>query len=253
MGLLILISGGMKMEVLHMNKFVLLLLGMFFLSFASAQVTYQIDTEVNVTVVCVNDGYCSASSSCNININDPTGLLVIENEDMDYHTSFFNYEMNVTELGTYCVTGVCVDGDSSKEVDFTFDVTENGKPLVENVFIFMIGMVFLVFLIACFFMYMSTKANMPGFKIFFLLASIIFLMASLITGYMVASDGNVSSGINATTLSLVIVLGAILFILFLMAMIKETGKALDLLRIKQGKEWKVGASSKVTGRKDSLY
>lgn len=114
---------------LNMKK-ILLTLGILLLfSFASAEANYILDEEINLTVVCINEGYCSNSSYCNINIEDPNGILVTINQNMTYKDSYFEHLLNVTEIGRYKVTGVCVDAPFSNQIDFTFFVSYLGKEI----------------------------------------------------------------------------------------------------------------------------
>lgn len=223
------------------------MLGMFLLSFASATDTYQVNTDVDIKITCLNNGYCSSASYCNINVMDPIGNLTVDGQNMTYQTSYHNYTINATELGTYDVTGFCLDGTDSERVDYTFDVTLNGNPTPENMPIFLSGLVLLIFVTACFFLYLSSIMNETAFKIFFLLASVVFLMASFLTTYMVLSDGNVASSISTTTLSLFWVLGMISIILFIYFLIRQTVNALDLYNIKRGHAWEVPSGSRVAG------
>lgn len=87
---------------------------------------YEIDVERNITVVCINDGYCSNNSYCNINVEDPDGIMVVENQNMTNQISFHSYNFTPTEIGTYGVTGFCKDGDVSNEIDFGIEVSYTG-------------------------------------------------------------------------------------------------------------------------------
>lgn len=98
----------------------ILLLGILFFSLASANPVYELDTQANVTVVCLNDGYCSSASYCNINIESPSGDIILTNTNMTYTTSFHYYTLNITELGAYKITGFCEDGELNKQIDFLF-------------------------------------------------------------------------------------------------------------------------------------
>ena len=100
--------------------FLFLLISVFFLSFSSAETGYELNEEVNITITCLNDGYCSSASYCNINIEDPNGDIIIMNTNMTYTVSFHYYTLNITELGAYKITGFCQDGTSNKQVDFLF-------------------------------------------------------------------------------------------------------------------------------------
>lgn len=108
--------------------FMILLLGVFLLSFTSATGTfYEVDMETNITVVCLNEGYCSNSSYCNINIEDPDGNLIVVNKNMTNQLSFHNYTINLTAIGNYGVSGFCADGIWTKQIDFTFGVNYLGE------------------------------------------------------------------------------------------------------------------------------
>lgn len=112
-----------------MKKILLtIILGMFLISFTSA-FTHQQNTILNLKITCLNDGYCSNSSFCNINIIDPNSNLNITGQNMTNQISFHNYTITPTELGEYCVSGFCEDGTYSEEIDFCFDVTLDGKEL----------------------------------------------------------------------------------------------------------------------------
>jgi len=75
----------------------------------------------------------------------------------------------------------------------------------------------------------------------------------MITTYMISMDGNVAAATNSTTLALIVVLGIILFVIFVYILIRQTVNALDLLKINKGlvwdggSKWNVGGGSKVIG------
>ena len=76
-------------------------------------------------------------------------------------------------------------------------------------------------------------------------------MATVLTAYMVSADGNVATATNTTTLSLVYVLGAILFIIFIYIMIRQTVAVLDMFKINKGLKmtpgYNVGSGQQVIG------
>jgi len=228
------------------NKIILLMLGILFLSFASAE-TYQLNEELDIEVICINDGYCSAASYCNINIIDPDGILNVTGQNMTNQISFHNYTIVPIKLGEYKVGGFCKDGAYSKEIDFTFDITTTGGGTPEGVPIFQGLFLLIIFGITCFLLYLSILMNETALKIFFLITSLVFLMATMLFGYMVLTDINSSQAISLPALSLVFVLGIILFIVFIWILIRQTINALDLYRIKKGKAWDVGSGSSVGG------
>lgn len=234
-----------------MNKLLMILLfGMFFISLASAN-TYKVDEEFNITVTCLNDGYCSNVSYCNINVANPNGTILVAGENMTYQTSFHSYNITPDTTGAYTVTGYCDDVGETKDVDFQFDVTTTGYPTPTGIPTFMGILLIIIFGIACVFLYLSAIMNEVGFKIFFLLSAVVFLMATMITGYMVSSSANVLGEINTTTLALVVVIGMILIILFIYFLIRLTVNALDMYKIGRGlgitPGYNVGSGSKVAG------
>ena len=102
---------------------------------------------------------------------------------------------------------------------------------------FQMGVIIIIFGVSCFFLYLSSAMGEPAFKIFFLVVSLVFLMATMITAYMVSMDGNVVAATNSTTLGLITVLGMILFIIFAYILIRQTINALDMFKIKRGLGW----------------
>jgi len=102
-------------------------LGILLLSLVNAQLTYQVDTETNLTIVCLNDGYCSSGSYCNINVEDPNKDIIIQNENMTDYGTWFGYNMTPTEYGLYLVSGYCFDSGEYKEINYSFESTVDGE------------------------------------------------------------------------------------------------------------------------------
>ena len=157
-------------------------------------------------------------------------------------------DCNITDqLGTWIVDGYGDIGGVDTEFSYTYIVTTTGNPTPVGMPMFQMGLIIVIFGISCFLLFLSSQMKEVAFKIFFLVISLIFLMASILTAYMVSMDGNVVAATNSTTLGLIIVLGAILIIIFAYILIRQTINALDMYRIKRGHEWNVNAGSKVGG------
>ena len=109
-------------------------MSMFLFSFAAAEeIDYaKINTISNISVICLNDGYCSNDSYCTINLEDPDGNLVVNNQNMTNLGSVHNYTFNFTSIGTYDVAGFCIDGSDSQEIDFEIHVNYLGKAPAEG-------------------------------------------------------------------------------------------------------------------------
>jgi len=163
-------------------------------------------------------------------------------------TSFTYNDCNITnQLGTWIIDGHGDIAGTDTVFTYTYDVTPTGNPTPDGMPMFQMGVLIIIFGIACFLLYMSSQMNEVGFKIFFMITSLVFIMATMITAYMISADGNVAVATNATTLGLVYVLGMILFIIFIYIMIRQTINVLDMLKLKKGLAWDVGAGSSVGG------
>jgi len=115
-----------------MKKILLILiLGMFLFSFVpAAELTYEKDNPLNITITCNNGpSYCSSESVCNINVIDPIGKLIITNENMTNEISVHTYLMTPEETGYYRVSGLCADGSLGKPIEFTFFVNKLGEKI----------------------------------------------------------------------------------------------------------------------------
>lgn len=179
----------------------------------------------------------------------PNGTRVVwEVEGIQDGTSFTYYNCSLTDqLGTWIIDGHGDVGSKDTVFTYTYDVTPTGNPTPEGMPMFQMGVLIIIFGVACFLLYLSSQFNEVGFKIFFLLASLVFLASTMLSAYMISMDGNVAAATNQTTLSLFVVLGIILFIIFIYMLIRQTINALDLYKIKRGYTWNTGAGQKVGG------
>ena len=154
--------------------------------------------------------------------------------------------------GTYIIDGHGDVGGTDTVFSYTYKVTTTGNPTPEGMPMFQMGVLIIIFGISCFLLYLSFEMKEPFFKMFFLVISLVFLMATVLTAYMVSADGNVAVATNTTTLSLVYVLGAILFIIFLYIMIRQTVAVLDMFKINRGLKmtpgYNVGSGQQVIGK-----
>lgn len=206
--------------------------------------TKQLDACIDLIQTCADCSYVNFSS-----YTMPNGTRVLtEWAGVKSGVSFTYNDCNITnQLGQWLVDGHGDTDGSDTIFSYYYDVTPTGNPTPEGMPMFQMGVIIIIFGVACFLLYLSSAMGEVGLKIFFLITSLIFLMATMLSAYMISADGNVVSATNTTTLSLVYVLGVILFIIFIYILIRQTVSALDLYRIKRGREWSVGAGSKVVG------
>ena len=172
----------------------------------------------------------------------PNGTRTINNWAGVKSGSTFTYNnCNLTnQLGTWIIDGIGDVEGTDTVFTYTYEVTPTGNATPEGMPTFQMGLIIVIFGIACFLMYLSSQMDEVGFKIFFLVTSLIFLVATMLTGYMVSMDGNVVGATNSTTLGLVFVLSMILIIVFIYILIRQFVSAIEMMRIKQGTSWSPG-------------
>jgi hypothetical protein len=140
---------------------ILMIFGMLFISFASASLIYRTDETFDIKIPCVNNGtYCSASALCNITVSYPSGSIDINNQQMTYQSSFFNYTHLATSIqGKYPAFVQCSDGTVNGASTFDFQITQTGKEISASqaaLYIFMILFASILFL---FFLALGYKIN----------------------------------------------------------------------------------------------
>ena len=106
--------------------------GIFLISLATA-LTFQQNEEVDVRIVCINAGFCSSTTNCNVSIFAPNQEILLSGIQATptANLASYNFTLNSTQtsqLGQYSVGGFCLDGSVTNIIDFTFDITADGKP-----------------------------------------------------------------------------------------------------------------------------
>lgn len=121
------------MQSEHKKIFAAIFLGIFLISLVSPQLVFRQGTEVDLKIVCINAGFCTSAAQCNVSVFSPTELVILNGTQatQSANLAFHNITLNTTqtiELGGYRVGGFCKDGSVTQVVDFTFDITADGKP-----------------------------------------------------------------------------------------------------------------------------
>ena len=113
-----------------------LLIFSFFITSVSAieaSYIYQVNTgEIEVKNPCyLNGAFCSAGATCRITIYDPTNTIIVNNQLMDYHTSYWNYTLPPQNdsymIGFYKSDMSCTDTGNSGSETFWFEVKTGGN------------------------------------------------------------------------------------------------------------------------------
>lgn len=206
--------------------------------------TKKLDDCIDLIQSCADCTYVNFTS-----YTMPNGTrTIIEVEAIQSGTAFTYNSCNLTsQLGTWIIDGHGDVSNLDTVFSYTYEVTQTGNVTPDGVPMFQMGVLIIMFGVACFMLYMSKVMNEVGFKIFFMIVSLVFVMATMLTSYMISVDSNVAAAINTTTLSLITVLGSIIFIIFIYVMIRQTINVLEMLKIKRGLSWNVGDGRSVAG------
>ncbi len=111
--------------------FILMLLGIFLIPIISADLVFKQSENLDIKIVCINAGYCSSSSVCNVSVFGPEDEIILDGIQTTRasNLAFHNFSLNAsqtTSLGEYRVGGFCKDGSVTQPIDFTFNVNPNG-------------------------------------------------------------------------------------------------------------------------------
>ena len=133
----------------------LLLMGMFLISFVSAQESslgvFKLNEQIELIQICSND--TSLCDACNISsVKYPNSSILISNVAMTERTSDFNYTLdssNISVSGTYLVNGFCTTSSQVSVWSYTFDVNYLGKEISSAqgiIYVSLFAILFFVFI-----------------------------------------------------------------------------------------------------------
>ena len=138
------------------NKILItIIMGVFLISLASA-LTFQQNTEFNISIICINAGFCTSTAVCNASIIAPNGEAILSGVRAGQSSNLAIYNITISstqssQLGKYGVGGFCKDGSVTQLIDFNYDVTADGKPFeaFPNQFV-IIGLAFILIMFGLF-------------------------------------------------------------------------------------------------------
>lgn len=188
------------------------------------------DDCINLVQICGNCTYVNITT-----VKMPNGSVSLGSTTMTKTGAEYNHDFCQTNItGTYVVNGVAgVDGYDTPWA-YSFEITNNGIKVSQD-YSFMLGMIiFVIFGIAIFFMILTYKIEVPAFKIFFFLLSLIFLFGSTALSVITIQSTNISPTVSGLLSTGMIIVGIIFFLMFVWIMIKQTRDSLELLRVKKG-------------------
>ena len=202
-------------------------------------ITYEKGEEVDIKVPFeVNGSYPSAAAWCKISIQYPNTTYLKNNVSM---FNLGNGEFNVTlittettELGVHEWIANCCDGLKCARGYDSFEITATGKPTPDSLPVVMGIIIIIVFGFAWFFLILAFKVVEPGPKIFFIISSMVFLIASIGIAIMFAQDSNITESISGLMGNILFALGMILFVIFAYILIKQLVVTMNLFKYKRG-------------------
>jgi len=163
---------------------------------------YKQDTAADIKIACFdsNDIYCTKGATCSLTIFNPDSSTLINNKQMTYNPTFFSYSLNASqthELGTYTGTVLCSSTNNIFSA-IDYQVTPNGEIITLSQTFLILGSLFVMFIVSCFFFVLSLIFKHPGTKIFLMAIStitlivMIGLIASNASSYFAGFPGLVS-------------------------------------------------------------
>jgi len=177
-----------------------LVMSLFLIQSATALLgTYQKETDVDLIQTCNNCTYCNITS-----VKYPNGTDIFRsNISMNKDGTYYNYLLgstNLSVIGTYTYYYDCGNIITSDVVTggIDFEITITGDETPEGTSFILAGIFIVIFGIGWFFLFLSTQMEEAGPKIFFLLASFVFLLGSLLMAMVVGFDSNLTEGVNTT-------------------------------------------------------
>jgi len=223
------------MKKQNVTLIISLVLTLFLIQTASALLgTYRQDFDVDLIQTCNNCTYCNISS-----VKYPNGTDILTNKKMTKDGSYFNYVLdggNTSTIGTYTYYYDCGNVVESVTGGIDFEITITGDESPEGTSFILAGIFIIVFGIGWFFLFLSMQMKEAGPKIFFLLASFVFLLGSLLIAMVVGLDSNLTGRVNNTITAMMYAFGLIFFTVFAYILIKQIIVAVDMMREKKGYE-----------------
>ncbi len=216
-----------------MRKILLtLILGMFLVSFASAEIqtlgTFKLGDDINLIQTCANCTFNNITS-----VLSPNSTEIIGNFQMTRIDSVYNFTLaseNITQLGEYIVNGIG-DLDGVNTIwNYNLFVTPSGaKRINQGEGNTLFGIIFILIIVTIFFMIATMYIKNQAFKIFLGSLSVLMLISTIGFGVTIMQQifgtfTNLVSGYSLFFRLFMILLGAagIGLVLFLVVFALKT-------------------------------
>ena len=119
---------------------------------AQTEFSYPQNELLDLKIICINNGFCSSSSVCNVSIFDPDSDIIATNIQTTRVASGAYHNLTLlanqtSKLGKYQVVGFCKDGSVAEDVNFPYFITADG--FQPSNFPFQFSIIALGFILIC--------------------------------------------------------------------------------------------------------
>ncbi len=182
------------------------------------------------------------NTDCHLSLYGENGKNLLH-ENLTYSSLTNNWDLEVSgdhfdRTGEYNYIAHCSDdlnkigGQRSEKIY----VTQTGINYTGNNQIIYMGVVFLFFLVAGSFLFMSHQTQETGVKIFLIMSSFVFMIGSLASSYIIVNISSITADLGNVVIGMIFAFGLIFFTIFAYIMIKQIQAAIDMMRVNKGYE-----------------
>lgn len=203
----------------------------------SSQEIFKQNEETNIIKSIRVDGGLANNLLCNITVQNPDKVIIVDFQPMQDRTSYFNYTFpanNLTELGEYKYDVSCTNSIINETGSFTFEVTPSGKRF-DTADSITFGIILgIIFLISIFFLYLARQSESDGVRLFFMMTSFAFVILTAGAGRIMVDYLPISGGINGIVTSFLFILALVFVLIMYYVFVNQTRRSIELMRIKKG-------------------
>lgn len=194
--------------------------------------TFKQGTDIQLIQTCNNCTYCNITA-----VKYPNSSDIYVNQIMTQDGTYFNFTLNSTYTNTLGWHKYCYDCGNEEEkatgcIDFS--INQGGNVMEDGQGFVFAGIFIIIFGIACVFLYLSSKMAGEGLKIFFLLATFVFLIGTVGVIAVIAVDSGLTSGMSSMVSVMLYAVSIITILMFFYVLIRQTVNALNLFKLNKG-------------------
>ena len=204
--------------------------------------TFKQDKAVNlcIPVFNANNSEATAATTCFLTLKNPLMQVMVTDEIMTFDSEgLFCYDINSSFLnmtGNYPTTMRCNSTIDNSFSNFITEITPTGKVTSDGIPFISMGLFLLVFGVSGFFLILFIKINSPPIKLFFLLASFVFLIGSLVLAMVIGFSSGLPAEITSSITYIMYAVGIIFTVIFAFVLINQIISSMDMLRQRKGYE-----------------